>query len=59
MMSGRGDDNLKYLLNSSFSHSLIDTSVSVLETLRVTDKLKARANYKMEASSALGLQATL
>uniref|UniRef100_A0A3B4FGW7 Apolipoprotein Ba n=1 Tax=Pundamilia nyererei TaxID=303518 RepID=A0A3B4FGW7_9CICH len=53
------DDNLKYLLNSSFSHSLIDTSVSVLETLRVTDKLKARANYKMEASSALGLQATL
>lgn len=58
-MSGRGDDNLKYLLNSSFSHSLIDTSVSVLETLRVTDKLKARANYKMEASSALGLQATL
>ncbi|XP_075304075.1 apolipoprotein B-100 [Odontesthes bonariensis] len=59
MISGRADDNLKYLLNSSFSHSLIDTSFSALETLRVTDKLNARANYKMEASSPLGLQAFL
>ncbi|XP_030615071.1 apolipoprotein B-100 [Archocentrus centrarchus] len=59
MMSGRPDDNLKYLLNSSFSHSLIDASFSVLETLRVTNKLSARANYKMEASSPLGLQANL
>uniref|UniRef100_A0A3B5BD93 Apolipoprotein B-100-like n=1 Tax=Stegastes partitus TaxID=144197 RepID=A0A3B5BD93_9TELE len=59
MMSGRADDNLKYLLNCSFSHSLIDTSVSVLETLRVTNKLNARANYKLEASSPVGLQASL
>ncbi|XP_072221414.1 apolipoprotein B-100 [Leuresthes tenuis] len=59
MISGRADDNLKYLLNSSFSHSLIDTSFSVLETLRVTNTLNARANYKMEASSPLGLQASL
>uniref|UniRef100_A0A3B4VLD7 Apolipoprotein B n=1 Tax=Seriola dumerili TaxID=41447 RepID=A0A3B4VLD7_SERDU len=53
------DDNLKYLLNSSFSHSLIDTSFSVLETLRVTDKLNAKANYKIEASSPVGLQASI
>lgn len=59
MMSGRAHDNLKYLLNTSFSHSLIDTSFSVLETLRVTNKLNARANYKMEASSPVGLQASL
>uniref|UniRef100_A0A3B4VIY8 Apolipoprotein B n=1 Tax=Seriola dumerili TaxID=41447 RepID=A0A3B4VIY8_SERDU len=59
MMSGRADDNLKYLLNSSFSHSLIDTSFSVLETLRVTDKLNAKANYKIEASSPVGLQASI
>ncbi|XP_078030967.1 apolipoprotein B-100 isoform X4 [Epinephelus lanceolatus] len=59
MMSGTEDDNLKYLLNSSFSHSLIDTSISVLETLRVTNKLNARANYKIEASSSVGLQAFL
>lgn len=57
MMSGRADDNLKYLLNSSFSHSLIDTSFSILETLRVTNKLNAKANYKIEASSPLGLKA--
>ncbi|XP_068451587.1 apolipoprotein B-100 [Clinocottus analis] len=59
MMSGRPDDNVKYLLNCSFSHSLIDTSFSVLETLRVTNKLNARANYKIQASSPVGLQASL
>ncbi|XP_071327155.1 apolipoprotein B-100 isoform X2 [Trachinotus anak] len=59
MMSGRADDNLKYLLNSSFSHSLIDTSFSALETLRVTNKLNAQANYKIEASSPVGLQASI
>uniref|UniRef100_A0A3B4XVK3 Apolipoprotein B n=1 Tax=Seriola lalandi dorsalis TaxID=1841481 RepID=A0A3B4XVK3_SERLL len=59
MMSGNADDNLKYLLNSSFSHSFIDTSFSVLETLRVTDKLNAKANYKLEASSPVGLQASI
>uniref|UniRef100_A0A8C2XEB4 Apolipoprotein B n=1 Tax=Cyclopterus lumpus TaxID=8103 RepID=A0A8C2XEB4_CYCLU len=59
MMSGNADDNVKYLLNSSFSHSLIDTSFSVLETLRVTNKLNARANYKIKASSPVGLQAFL
>ncbi|XP_070776697.1 apolipoprotein B-100 [Enoplosus armatus] len=59
MMSGRADDNLKYFVNSSFSHSLIDTSFSVLETLRVTNKLNAGANYKIEASSPVGLQASL
>lgn len=59
MMSGRPDDNIKYLLNSSFSHSLIDTSFSILETLKVTNKLNARANYKIEASSPLGLQASV
>uniref|UniRef100_A0A8D0D7V1 Apolipoprotein B n=1 Tax=Sander lucioperca TaxID=283035 RepID=A0A8D0D7V1_SANLU len=59
MMSGRADDNLKYLLNSSFSHSLIDTSFSVLETLKVTNKLNARASYKIEASSPVGMQASL
>ncbi|XP_056282268.1 apolipoprotein B-100 isoform X2 [Pseudoliparis swirei] len=59
MMSGNADDNVKYLLNSSFSHSLIDTSISVLETLRITNKLNARANYKIVASSPVGLQAFL
>ncbi|XP_022055118.2 apolipoprotein B-100 isoform X1 [Acanthochromis polyacanthus] len=59
MMSGRADDNLKYLLNSSFSHILVDTSLSILETLRVSNKLNARANYKFEASSPVGLQASL
>lgn len=59
MISGRAEDNLKYLLNCSFSHILLDTSFSILETLRVTEKLNAQANYKLEASSPLGLDASL
>ncbi|MEQ2284802.1 hypothetical protein AMECASPLE_025257 [Ameca splendens] len=59
MISGRADDNLKYLLNCSFSHILLDTSFSILETLGVTKKLNAQANYKLEASSPLGLHASL
>uniref|UniRef100_A0A8D3E8C5 Vitellogenin domain-containing protein n=1 Tax=Scophthalmus maximus TaxID=52904 RepID=A0A8D3E8C5_SCOMX len=58
-LEGKTDDNLKYLLNTSFSHSLIDTSFSVLETIRVTNKLNAKASYKIEASSPLGLQARI
>ncbi|XP_054651448.1 apolipoprotein B-100 isoform X2 [Dunckerocampus dactyliophorus] len=59
MMSGRADDHLEYLVNTSFSHNLVQTSVSVSETLDVTNKLHAKANYKIEASSPLGLHARL
>ncbi|KAM7404104.1 hypothetical protein PAMA_004499 [Pampus argenteus] len=59
MISGRADDNLKYLVNNSLSHSLIETSFSLVETLQVTNKLNARANYKIKASSPLGLDASL
>ncbi|KAM4625194.1 apolipoprotein B-100 [Polymixia lowei] len=59
MMSGKVEDSLKYLVNGSLSHSLIDTSFSVFETLRITDTVNARANYKIEASSPLGLQTSL
>ncbi|XP_056151440.1 apolipoprotein B-100 [Lampris incognitus] len=55
MTSGRVEDNLKYLLNGSFSHSLLDASFSVSEALSITDKINARANYKVEASSPIGL----
>lgn len=58
MVSGRANDNLKYLLATSFSHSLLDTSISVAEMLQVTDHLHARANYRVEASSPLGLQSS-
>ncbi|CAB1335350.1 unnamed protein product [Coregonus sp. 'balchen'] len=48
-----------YLVNGSLSHSFIDASFSAFETLSVTDKLNAKANYKIEASSPLGLQTSL
>lgn len=59
MVSGRADDNLNYLLNSSFTHNLFDTSFSLAAMLQVTDKLHASAKYKIEASSPVGLQASL
>lgn len=58
-MLGRADDHLHYQLDGSFSHSLLDTSFSLTEILRATDKLHARVNYKLEASSLAGLQASL
>ncbi|KAF7654321.1 hypothetical protein LDENG_00071110 [Lucifuga dentata] len=59
MISGRPDENLKYLVNGFFSHSFIETSLSAMETLAVTDNLQARANYKIEASSPIGLHTSL
>uniref|UniRef100_A0A667YKX4 Apolipoprotein B n=1 Tax=Myripristis murdjan TaxID=586833 RepID=A0A667YKX4_9TELE len=59
MISGRAEDNIKYLVNGSFSHSLIDTSFSVIETVRETDKLDMKATYKIEVSSPLGLHTSL
>lgn len=59
MISGRVEDNLKYLVDGSFSHSLIDASFSALETLSLADHLSATANYKIEASSPLGLHTFL
>lgn len=59
MMTGRADDNLKYQLESSFSHGLLEASFSASEMLRVTNKLHAQANYKIDASSPLDLQASL
>ncbi|XP_028298322.1 apolipoprotein B-100 [Gouania willdenowi] len=59
IISGIPDTGLIYLLNNSFNHCLIDTSFSYGEALRVTDKMNARANYKFEAASPLGLQASL
>ena len=58
-MSGRVQGNLKYLSNSSFSHILLEASFSCLETLTITDRLLARASYKLEATGPLGLRAAL
>lgn len=58
-MSGRADDRLNYQLDGSFSHSLLDTSFTRSEMLRVTDKMRARVDYKIEASSLAGLQASV
>lgn len=57
-MSGRADDYLNYRLDGFFSHSLLDTSFSLSKALRVTDKLRASVDYRIEASSVAGLQAS-
>ncbi|KAJ8387939.1 hypothetical protein AAFF_G00148730 [Aldrovandia affinis] len=59
MIVGTLTDTLKYLVNGSLSHSLIDASFSLMETGRWADQLSVRSNSKIEASSPLGLQMSL
>ncbi|XP_075993729.1 apolipoprotein B-100 [Genypterus blacodes] len=59
MISGPADDNMKYLANGSFSHSFIETSFSAVDTVSVTSDIQARANYKFEALSPLGLHTSV
>ncbi|KAK7904472.1 hypothetical protein WMY93_017079 [Mugilogobius chulae] len=55
ILAGREDDSLKYVLNNTFSHCLIDASFSIIETVRVTD---AKLDYKVEVSSPVGFETT-
>ncbi|XP_073682716.1 apolipoprotein B-100 [Garra rufa] len=59
MITGRVDDTLKYLVNGSISHCLLDASLSVFETMSMADKISGRTNYRIEASSPLGLQTSV
>ncbi|XP_050990114.1 apolipoprotein B-100 [Labeo rohita] len=59
MITGTVDDTLKYLVNGSISHCLLDASLSVSETMSMADKISGRTNYRIEASSPLGLQTSL
>lgn len=58
-MSGRAEDHLNIQLDGSFSHSLLDTSFSLSEMIRVTDKLRTKLDYRIEASSLAGLQVSV
>ncbi|XP_067311333.1 apolipoprotein B-100 isoform X2 [Pseudorasbora parva] len=59
MITGTVDDTLKYLVNGSISHCLLDASLSVFETMSMTDKISGRTNYRIEASSPLGLDTSV
>ncbi|XP_068195408.1 LOW QUALITY PROTEIN: apolipoprotein B-100 [Antennarius striatus] len=59
MMSGGPDDNLKYVLNNSFSHILIETNFNISDIIRIAEKQYECSNFKIEASSPIGLKAFL
>nr|XP_694827.7 apolipoprotein B-100 [Danio rerio] len=59
MISGTVDDTLKYLVNGSINHCLLDASISFFETMSLADKINGRTNYRLEASSPLGLDTSL
>ncbi|XP_051951271.1 apolipoprotein B-100-like [Xyrauchen texanus] len=46
-------------ISSSLHHKLIDAHFSLMETTKITDEVKATGNYKIEASSPLGMQMSL
>ncbi|CAB1340530.1 unnamed protein product [Coregonus sp. 'balchen'] len=51
--------SLKAIVNGSLSHKLIDSSFEVMETVSVSDKVRATGNHKIQAFSPLGLQTSL
>uniref|UniRef100_A0A8C7F9V4 Vitellogenin domain-containing protein n=1 Tax=Oncorhynchus kisutch TaxID=8019 RepID=A0A8C7F9V4_ONCKI len=53
------EDSLNVILNGSLSHKLIDTSFEVMETVSVSDKVRATGNHKIQVFSPLGLQTSL
>ncbi|KAI1895133.1 hypothetical protein AGOR_G00103160 [Albula goreensis] len=59
MVTGTLADSMKYLVNGSLSHSLLDASFSLMETVSWADYLSGRSNSKLEISSPLGLQMSL
>ncbi|XP_078796799.1 apolipoprotein B-100 isoform X3 [Oryzias latipes] len=52
MLLGRADENLKYLLSTSFSHILFDSSFSAVETFRAKSSVEA-LEYTLEATTRL------
>ncbi|XP_056122383.1 apolipoprotein B-100 [Rhinichthys klamathensis goyatoka] len=59
MITGKIDDTLKYFVNGSISHCLLDASLSAFETMSMADKISGRTNYRIEASSPLGLDTSV
>ncbi|KAM9777528.1 apolipoprotein B-100 [Neosynchiropus ocellatus] len=59
MLSDKAN-NIRYGLDVLFSHSLMDMSFSATEGVTSTDKARARANYRFQASSSpIGFQASV
>lgn len=49
----------KFTIDGSLKHMFISTGLNVLETVAVTDSLMSTGNYKVHATSALGLDTSL
>ncbi|XP_030645296.1 apolipoprotein B-100 [Chanos chanos] len=58
-MMSMDEETIRYLVNSSLSHGLLDISFSLSESVTLDAKMTAKSNYKAEASSPLGLHASL
>lgn len=52
-------ETAKYEIDFSLKHKLIDAHFSLMETGRITDVFKATGNYKIAASSPLGMKMSL
>ncbi|XP_051511043.1 apolipoprotein B-100-like [Myxocyprinus asiaticus] len=53
------EDLAKVDISSSLHHKLIDARFSIMETAKITDTVKTTGNYKIEASSPLGMKMSL
>ena len=59
MITGSFEDSFKYSVNTSLSHSLLDVSFSVSETVAWKQNVVGRESIRLQASSPLGLSASL
>ncbi|KAG5846843.1 hypothetical protein ANANG_G00119290 [Anguilla anguilla] len=52
-------ESMKTLVNGSLNHKFVDASFSFKESMTITDRQMATGDYKIEASSPLGLSSSL
>uniref|UniRef100_A0AAY4AYW0 Vitellogenin domain-containing protein n=1 Tax=Denticeps clupeoides TaxID=299321 RepID=A0AAY4AYW0_9TELE len=57
--TGTFDDTSKIVVNCSLSHALLDISFSYAETFNKVEKVESTTNYRLRASSPLGLHASV
>ncbi|XP_030627114.1 apolipoprotein B-100 [Chanos chanos] len=53
------EETLKVSISSSLLHKLVDARFSIEESAIITDEVKGKGSYKMEAFSPLGMQMSL
>lgn len=58
-ISDTPEETIKFTIDGSLKHKLMETSFSVMESAAISDKVLSTGSYKVHAVSPLGLQSSL